>query len=88
MVRVFVEHTHHDPGARHLTGLKFQIEFDHASTAQVSVLQMQPVSFQEPLLAFQAALQCLGQAMLEAAQTPGAITQSLRPQRKPLGDQV
>jgi hypothetical protein len=71
---IFIKATHHDPESSDLTGLSFTIKFDGA-TALVSI-EMPPVPFQDRLAAYLAAIEDLGQALLQTAQNPQLITEN------------
>jgi hypothetical protein len=76
--RIFIKATHHEPGSDDLTGLKFTIEFGSA-TALVSIEERPPIPFQDRLAAYQALIEDLAKALLQAAQSPQSITEN--PQR-------
>jgi hypothetical protein len=76
--RIFIKATHHEPGSSDLTGLKFTIEYGPA-TALVSIEERPPLPFQDRLAAYQAAIEDLAKALLQAAQSPQSITEN--PQR-------
>ena len=76
--RIYIKEAHHEPGSDDLTGLKFTIEFGRA-TALVLIEEVPPVPFQDRPAAYQAAIEDLARAMLEAAQSPQGITEN--PQR-------
>ena len=76
--RIYIKEAHHEPGSDDLTGLKLTIEFGRA-TALVLIEEVPPVPFQDRPAAYQAAIEDLARAMLEAAQSPQGITEN--PQR-------
>lgn len=75
MSAVFIKATHHEPGSDDLTGLNFTVEYNRG-TALVSIPGMQPVPFQDRTAAFQAVLEDLAAALLEAVETPQGITEN------------
>jgi hypothetical protein len=79
MTTIYIKATHHDPAAPELTGLNFTIKYGHA-TALVSIQEMPPLLFQDRLAAYQAAIEDLAGALLEAAQNPQGITENPQPQ--------
>jgi hypothetical protein len=79
MATIFIKATHHEPGSADLTGLNLTIKYGHA-TALVSIEGMPPVPFQDRLAAYQATIEDLAMALLEAAQSPQGITENPEPQ--------
>lgn len=71
---VYVNHTHHDldrsGGA--MTGISFRVDYTRGQ-AEVLILEAPGLSEQERLAAFRDELRRLGEALLEAAQSPQAI---------------
>jgi hypothetical protein len=78
MVSVFINHTHHTRNDAALTGVHFTVNY-RGKQAQVSILGMPPLAETEQIEAVQQVLRELGQAVLDAAQSPRSIQWHLRP---------
>lgn len=72
---VFIKAVHTEPESTDLTGLKFTIKYGRA-TSLVSIEEMPPLPFQDRIVAYQAAIEALAQALLQTAQNPQLITEN------------
>jgi hypothetical protein len=79
MPTVFINCHHYEPGPHHtLTGLEFEIAYE-GSTAEVSIQEMPVISESEHDPGIRAELVRLGQAIVQAAQSPQGVVSTPRP---------
>jgi hypothetical protein len=78
MDRIFIEAYHHEPENSALTGLKFILRYPEGE-AEISILDMRPLSLAEQEFGIRALLLRLAEAITNAAQSPQGIISSPRP---------
>ena len=74
MATIYLHHVHlAKPGGDDVTGVEFSIEYAPGRQAEVSILDMPPVSGSAPFAEFRAELVRLAQAIEKMAQEPRGI---------------
>jgi hypothetical protein len=70
--KIFVDCSHYEPHSHVLTGLNLTVQYD-GSQAEVSILEMIPLPEPEQERGIRAELLKLGQAIVQAAQSPQGV---------------
>ena len=70
---IFVSLPHHEQGSDDLTGVEFTLQYDGAK-AEVSILDMQALPFQDRLAAYRAAIEDFARGLIQAVKDPNGIT--------------
>ena len=78
---IFVSLSRNEEGSDDLTGVAFTLEYDGAK-AEVSILDMQALPFQDRLAAYRAAIEDFARCLIQAVKDPNGITHAVRIEEK------
>jgi hypothetical protein len=81
MATIYIDCYHREPHSEALTGIDFTVVYKPGAHAQVSVVEMLPISASTHDHALRAELRLIGEAIVQAARSPQGIIQQPFPGR-------